>query len=94
MGCVFTRERRDMPMYDYLCDVCGESQEVLALMGELPPTCCGAVMRRTYGTVAIRDSQSLTGSKHQLFMDRINDIHKRQEQKGERLRFVHPREVL
>jgi hypothetical protein len=31
--------------------------------------------------------------KYPGWIDKIDDIHKAQEQRGERLRFVHPREV-
>lgn len=82
-----------MPLYDYLCDVCQETREVLA-SNNVPPSCCGAVMRRIYGPVSIRGSDAITGKRNELFIDRIDEIHKRQEQAGERLTFVHPSEVL
>jgi len=45
-------------------------------------------MRRVYaGRVLIK-------GKYPLWVDRIEDIHKAQEDKGEKLRFVHPSEVL
>lgn len=84
-----------MPLYEYICEKCGNTKEVVAQMGDEPPTCCGVVMSRIYsGSVAIRDSRSLTGKRNELWIDRMDDIHKRQADKGERLRFVHPSEVL
>ena len=83
-----------MPIYDYVCEKCGKRREVVARMGDEPPSCCGVVMSRTYGLVAIRDSRSLTGRRSENWIDRMDDIHKRQADKGERLRFVHPSEVV
>ena len=84
-----------MPIYEFSCEECGNCQEVLAQMGDSPPTCCGVVMSRIYsGKVWIRDSHSLTGKRHELFIDRIDEIHKRQADRGERLRLPHPSEVL
>ena len=84
-----------MPLYEYECQKCGSRPEVLAQMGDSPPVCCGAFMRRIYsGSVAIRDSHSLTGKRNELWIDRMDEIHKRQTDRGERLRFVHPSEVV
>lgn len=84
-----------MPLYEYECQICGNRSEVLAQMGDMPPTCCGAVMRRIYqGSVAVRDSKSVTGKRNELWIDRIDDIHKRQADRGERLRLPHPSEVM
>lgn len=83
-----------MPIYEFLCETCEERKEVLAQMGDAPPNCCGEVMTRLFGSVAIRDSRSLTGKKNQLFIGRMDEIHKRQADRGERLRFVHPSEVM
>ena len=83
-----------MPVYEYKCDECGQNREVITPMGSDPPECCGAVMRRRYGAVAIRDSHSLTGKRNERWIDRLDDIHKRQADRGERLRLPHPKEVL
>ena len=82
------------PLYDYVCDQCGNVRECYRPMEHKPPECCGVLMRRLYGMVEIRDSRSLTGKRNELWIDRMDDIHKAQEQRGERLRFVHPKEVL
>ena len=82
------------PLYDYVCNECGNVRECYLPMEHKPPECCGVLMRRLYGAVAVRDSRSLTGKRNELWIDRMDDIHKAQEQRGERLRFVHPKEVL
>jgi hypothetical protein len=83
-----------MPIYCFVCEKCGKGREVVAQMGDGAPECCGRVMTRRYSTVAIRDSRSLTGKRHELFLGRIDEIHKRQADRGERLRMPHPSEVL
>lgn len=76
-----------MPLYDFQCDKCEKSIEVILPIEHDLPACCGAFMRRVYsGQVKIK-----TG--YPLWVDRIEDIHKAQEQKGERLRMVYPWEV-
>lgn len=78
-----------MPLYDFICDKCGKSLEILTPMGGKPSVCCGEVMTRKYsmGKILIKE-------KYPLWIDRIDDIHKRESQNGERLRFVHPSEVF
>lgn len=84
-----------MPLYDFLCNTCGRTEEKLASIGSSPPTCCGVVMKRLYrGSVGIRDSKSLTGKRKELWINRMDDIHKAQEDRGERLRLPHPSEVV
>ncbi len=84
-----------MPIYEFCCEKCGSRQEILAQMGDSPPMCCGACMMRIFsGSVAIRDSRSLTGRRSELWIDRMDEIHKRQADRGERLRFVHPSEIV
>ena len=77
-----------MPLYDFTCEICGKTIEMLLLIEHNIPTCCGSVMRRVYaGRILLKE-------KYPLWVDRIEDIHKAQEEKGEKLRFVHPSEVL
>ncbi len=82
-----------MPIYEFACNRCGTRREIVAPTPETPE-CCGGVMTRKYGPVAVRDSRSLTGKRHERFLDRIDEIHKRQADRGERLRLPHPSEVL
>ena len=83
-----------MPIYEFECQECGNRQGVLAQLGDDAPVCCDAVMSRIYSTLAIRDSRSITGKRHELWIGRIDEIHKRQADRGERLRLPHPSEVL
>lgn len=77
-----------MPLYDFTCDTCGKYEERFLPIQHDTPMCCGSFMRRVYtGGVLIKE-------KYPLWVDRMEDIHKAQEQKGERLRFVHPSEIL
>jgi len=78
-----------MPLYDYECLKCSKLIEILLPMNSEPPKCCGEPMTRHYtiGTLRIK-------VKYPLWVDRMDDIHKAQEQRGERLRFVHPSEIL
>uniref|UniRef100_A0A6M3J4T9 Putative regulatory protein FmdB zinc ribbon domain-containing protein n=1 Tax=viral metagenome TaxID=1070528 RepID=A0A6M3J4T9_9ZZZZ len=75
-----------MPLYDYECGKCGLVKEVLAKNEASPPLCCDEVMNRQYGIPLIK-------IKYPLWVDRIDDIHKSQADKGQRFRFVHPKEV-
>ena len=83
-----------MPVYEFECQKCGSQREVISQIGDVVPLCCGGVMTRKYGVVAIRDSRSITGKRNELWIDRLDDIHKRQADKGERLSLPHPKEVL
>ena len=77
-----------MPLYDFNCKLCGKTEERLLPLDE-KPTCCGEVMTRLYsmGKVIIKMG-------YPKWVDRIDDIHKEQAQRGERLRMVHPSEIL
>ena len=77
-----------MPLYVFACDTCGKSIEMLLPMEHTLPACCGLPMRQVYaGKVKIN-------IKYPMWVDRIEDIHKAQEQRGERLKFVHPKDIL
>jgi putative FmdB family regulatory protein len=77
-----------MPLFDYICPKCGKSSERFLPMNHDKPVCCGEVMTRQYTTEFMKVKMKYPG-----WIDKIDDIHKAQEQRGERLRFVHPREV-
>ena len=78
-----------MPLYEYECPKCRKALEIIALMNARPPECCGLPMERKYsgGKVVIKDGVP-------LFVRRMEEIHKAQEQRGERFRMIHPREVV
>lgn len=77
-----------MPLVDYQCGKCGKRDEYLVWQGQAPPECCGETMTRCWSLHGMRLKDGPP-----LWTSRIDDIHKAQEQRGERLRFVHPREV-
>ena len=76
-----------MPIYDYQCTKCEHLMEVYQRIGDKPPVCCGEAMSKKIGFPA------LTKMGAPLWTSRVDDIHKAQEQRGERLRHVDPREV-
>jgi len=78
-----------VPLYDFKCDRCQQIKEVYLKTSEKPaPECCGESMTRQYcaGDVVVKFGPA-------LWMNRMDDIHKAQEQRGEKLRFVHPSEI-
>jgi hypothetical protein len=77
-----------MPLYDCICSQCGKTLEVIRPIGGELPRCCGEVMTRLYSIEAIKIKM-----KYPMWVDRMDDIHKRQSDKGERLRYIHPKEV-
>ncbi len=79
----------NIPIYDFKCDTCGKSVEEYLPIEHDAPTCCDSSMRRIYNMGDI-----LVKEKYPLWVDRMEDIHKAQEQRGERLRMIHPSEVL
>ena len=77
-----------MPLYDYQCLKCGQSNEVLSRIGAPVPLCCGGFMTRLYTIDKVVIKWSPPG-----WVDRIFEIHKAQADRGERLRLPHPKEV-
>jgi len=75
-----------MPLYGYKCGRCGKTKDVFAPMSHLPPECCNAVMGREFGVPLVKIGPA-------LWIERMEDIGKAQSDRGERRRFVHPREV-
>ena len=41
-----------MPLFDYHCDICGRTREVLIMHGEVPQ-CCNTTMRRLPSSIAM-----------------------------------------
>ena len=77
-----------MPLYVYSCPRCGQSKELLLQMEHSAPYCCGGVMNREYSIDALK-----IVSGPPLWTYRMDEIHKAQADRGERLRFVHPKEI-
>ena len=61
-------------------------------MDHTPPVCCGEAMKQLF-CPTVNITQFYVGRNYPRWVDRMDDIHKAQEQKGERLRMVHPSEV-
>jgi hypothetical protein len=78
-----------MPLFDCSCSKCGKVKEVyVKTLGGLMPDCCGEVMTRTWNA-----GNQIVKMKYPLWIDRIDEIHKAQADRGERLRMPHPKEV-
>ena len=78
-----------MPLYDFICDTCGNKTERFLPIRYDIPVCCESPMRRLFNM-----GNMLVKEKYPLWVDRMEDIHKAQEQRGERFRMIHPSEVL
>lgn len=77
-----------MPVYEYCCATCSRILETVSPIGCEPPVCCGGVMTRRYTVDHVVIKMGAP-----LWTGRMDDIHKAQSQRGERLRFVHPSEI-
>ena len=77
-----------MPIFDFKCNHCGKVDEVLVQESGLIPQCCGEVMNRQY-TV----ENHISKYTPPLWVFRMDEIHKAQAQRGERLRMIYPKEV-
>lgn len=76
-----------MPIFDLQCNRCGKIEEFL-VQGETLPHCCEVPMVRLYTIGRHVDKYAPP-----LWVGRMDDIHKRQEQRGERFRMIQPGEV-
>ncbi len=79
-----------MPLYDFSCPKCGQKQELFVRSYKIDrATCkCGGIMFR----LPPRIGRIKMG--YPIFVDRIDDIQKRQEDRGEKVTLPHPKEVL
>ena len=77
-----------MPIYPYKCSHCGNQTELWGSFDHATPICCDEAMERIYEMRVFKIKQG-----EELWLHRMDDIHKAQAQRGERLRFVHPREI-
>ena len=78
-----------MPIYEYECHS-GHRVDVIQNMDGQSPICakCGAEMGRVISAPARIKILNKAG-----WLNRIHEIHKRQADKGEKLRLPHPKEV-
>ena len=78
-----------MPIYEYECHR-GHKVDVIQDMNGQTPICeiCGAKMERLVSAPARIKVINNAG-----WLNRIHEIHKRQADKGEKLRLPHPKEV-
>ena len=76
-----------MPLYDYRCNCCGKVEETFQWK-PVPVQCCGEVMTRLFTLSGLRIKDGPP-----LWTGRIDEIHKAQADRGERLRYVYPQEV-
>jgi len=77
-----------MPLYDFECGKCGVRQEAFKPIDGDAPCCCGQPMTRLYTMAALKVKWG-----PEPWMNRMDDIHKAQADRGERLRLPHPREI-
>jgi desulfoferrodoxin-like iron-binding protein len=74
-----------LPVFDYRCEFCGKVKEVLIPQGD--DHCCGQPMTRLFtGHTVVK-----MGSP--MWIDRLEDIGKKQNDRGERRKFVHPSQL-
>jgi putative FmdB family regulatory protein len=77
-----------MPLYDYRCQHCGKTREIWGQMDHATPVCCDEGMERVYQMRVLKIK-----SGYPLWIDRMEDIQKAQNDRGERRRLPHPKEV-
>jgi putative FmdB family regulatory protein len=77
-----------LPLYDFRCNSCGQTQEYFLHLNHPNPICCGEAMRRLYSVGKMKIK-----SGYPIWVDRMDEIHKRQKERGEKLRYVHPKEI-
>ena len=78
-----------LPIFDFRCHKCKATNEVfLHSFDSQQPECCGQTMVRLYtvGNPVIKMG-------YPSWVNKIDEIHKAQSDRGERLRMPHPREV-
>ena len=77
-----------MPLYPYRCSHCGNQTELWGSFDHATPICCDEAMERTYQMRVFKIKQG-----EELWLSRMDEVHKAQADRGERLRFVHPKEI-
>ena len=80
-----------MPLYDYICEKCSHQEERFQHSYKIktaPCSKCGGVMHKQFPLIArVRMGPS-------LFVNRIDELQKRQADKGETPTLPHPSKVL
>jgi len=74
-----------MPISDYRCEVCKKVKEVLTPQSEA--RCCGQPMTRLY------TGHAVIKMGYPMWLDRLEDKHKAQNDKGKRRTFIHPSQL-
>lgn len=76
-------------MFDFVCPACGQVKEVyLKNSASAHPECCGHEMERKWSADNFIIKLGYPG-----WVDKIDDIQKRETEKGGRMRMPHPKEV-
>lgn len=78
-----------MPLFDMRCGKCGKLAERFVQQGQPMPECCGAVMGRVW---SLHNLKVKMGTE--LYIQRMEDIGKAENDRGERRKFVHPSRVM
>ena len=79
-----------MALYDFVCTTCGELiEDCFIWNGTSYPRCCNRPMTIKYSADKLIVKEGM-----ELYIGRMEEIHKAQEQRGERLRQIHPSEVV
>lgn len=78
-----------MPLYDYRCKHCGNQRELWGQMDHPTPVCCDEGMERVYAHRVFKIKQGT-----ELWIERMEDIGKAENDRGKRRSFVHPSRVM
>ena len=78
-----------MPVFDFVCPTCGRVEEFyLKSSSSAPPECCGNTMQRKWSINNYVVKMGYPG-----WIDKIDDIQRRETDNGGRFRMPHPKEV-
>jgi hypothetical protein len=75
------------PLFDWKCEICGNVTERWVPASGTPFICCGKPAEKLF------PSSFLIKTGYPIWIDRMDDIHKAQADKGQKLRYVHPKEI-
>jgi hypothetical protein len=74
-----------MPVFDFVCPTCGKVIEVFRHSYKDAPSCCDALMSRKWDMDSLVIKMGYPG-----WVDRLEDVGKRQNDRGQRRTYVHP----